>query len=111
MPQAVATNGKRESQALRTTNSARRIETHKKVGPKPRSLAITETGIRNVSDINNLMSWLICDLLDGRINPPVVNASCNATGKMLKAVEMQFKYGTPRPGKEKILALSTGAAE
>lgn len=49
------------------------------------------------------------DLIEGRIAPAVGNATCNAGGKLLKAVEMQFKYGTPdksSPG-PKTLQLTT----
>lgn len=39
------------------------------------------------------MSALMTDVIEGNITPQVVNASVNAGGKMLKAVEMQLKYG------------------
>lgn len=34
------------------------------------------------------------DLIDGRVSPSIGNATCNAGGKLLKVVEMQYKYGT-----------------
>lgn len=34
------------------------------------------------------------DLISGRITPDVGNAVCNAGGKLLKIVEMQYRYGT-----------------
>lgn len=41
------------------------------------------------------MSALIGDLIEGRISPQTANAACNAGGKLLKVVEMQYKYGAP----------------
>ena len=41
------------------------------------------------------MSALMSDVIEGAVTPVVVNAAVNAGGKMLKAVEMQYKYGKP----------------
>lgn len=41
------------------------------------------------------MSCLIADVLTGTISTSVSNAAVNASGKLLKAVEMQYKYGPP----------------
>ena len=40
------------------------------------------------------MSCLMVDIISGRVTPSVGNAACNAGGKLLKVVEMQYKYGT-----------------
>lgn len=61
---------------------------------KPRSLAISERGIRTGADFANVMSALMGDLIAGRITPQVGNATCNVGGKLLKIVEMQQRYGT-----------------
>lgn len=53
-----------------------------------------------------MMAALMSDLLDGRVTPNVGNATCNAGGKLLKVVEMQFKYGTQGPGQHKTLTLA-----
>lgn len=41
------------------------------------------------------------DVLDGSVSTDVANAACNAGGKLLKVVEMQYRYGAkasePRP--------------
>jgi hypothetical protein len=42
------------------------------------------------------MSALMSDLIDGSITPIVANATVNAGGKLLKVVEMQYKYGSPK---------------
>lgn len=77
----------------------------------PRSLTISNQGIKTGSDFANLMSALMSDIIDGRVTPSVGNAACNAGGKLLKVVEMQYKYGTQGPGQSKILNLAPGAAE
>jgi hypothetical protein len=40
------------------------------------------------------------DLIDGAVTPSVGNAVCNAGGKLLKIVELQYKYGKPTSPKE-----------
>lgn len=61
---------------------------------QPRSLAISERGIKTGADFASLMSSLMVDIISGRVTPAVGNAACNAGGKLLKVVEMQYKYGT-----------------
>ena len=58
----------------------------------PRSLVFAKAGIRTGEDFANTMSALMSDLIEGAIPPEVGNAVCNAGGKLLKVVEMQFKY-------------------
>lgn len=41
------------------------------------------------------MSGLMTDLLEENLSPQVANAVVNAGGKLLKVVEMQYKYGKP----------------
>lgn len=72
----------------------------------PRSLAIANKGIKTGHDFANMMGALMSDLIDGRVTPNVGNATCNAGGKLLKVVEMQFKYGTQGQGQEKTLRLT-----
>lgn len=59
-----------------------------------RSIEISERGIRTGADFANLMSALMSDLISGRVTPEVGNATVSAGGKLLKVVEMQYKYGT-----------------
>ena len=61
---------------------------------KPRSLAISERGIHTGADFARLMSSLMGDIISGRVTPAIGNAACNAGGKLLKVVEMQYKFGT-----------------
>lgn len=60
----------------------------------PRSLEFAKRGIRTGSDFASTMSALMSDLLQGSVSPEVANSVCNAGGKLLKVVEMKYKYGT-----------------
>lgn len=74
-----------------------------------KSLEYAERGIRTSEDFANLMSHLMGDILKGDIKPEVANATINAGGKLLKVVEMQYKYGTPEVAKQHpVLELATG---
>ena len=71
---------------------------------QPRSLRIAERGIKTSNDFAELMSSLMSDLIEGRVTPQVGNATCNAGGKLLKVVEMTYKYGVEgKPGKRTLL--------
>ncbi len=79
--------------------------------PAPRCLVVAAEGIKTSEDFANMMSALMSDLVDGRVSPQVGNATCNAGGKLLRIVELQYKYGDTSGGKpKKTLALATGAA-
>ena len=80
------------------------------VGPsaktEPRSLAITEAGIKTGNDFARCMSALMSDIIACRVTPQVGNAVCNAGGKMLKVVELQMRYGSAKtPNGERTLQL------
>lgn len=66
--------------------------------PAPRSLAIAATGVSTGRDFASLMSALMSDLIDGRVETGVANAVCKAGDKLLKVVEMQHRYGAKVPG-------------
>lgn len=63
----------------------------------PKSTAIAGAGIRTGEEFAALMSALMSDVIEGRITPSIANAACNAGGKLLKVVEMQYRYGTTEP--------------
>ena len=71
-----------------------------------RCIEIAAKGVKTGSDFAMLMSALMSDLIEGRITPMVGNATCNAGGKLLKAVEMQYKYGVDGSGGKKTLQLT-----
>lgn len=60
----------------------------------PRSVEIGKAGIRTTQDFANVMSALMSDVLAGEVSASRANAACNAGRQMLKAVELQLKYGT-----------------
>jgi hypothetical protein len=97
------------------TNKKSRKATKRSTGDdkkSPRSLAVADKGIHTGGDFAKLMSCLMSDLISGRITPNVGNATCNAGGKLLKVVEMEFKYGTRGPGTgKKTLLLAVGGVE
>ena len=59
---------------------------------EPRSRNISKNGIKTGEDFARLMSAMMEDVVLGKISPEVANATCNAGGKFLKVVEMQYKY-------------------
>jgi len=73
---------------------------------EPRSLTVANKGVKTGQDFARLMSALMSDIIDGRVTPSIGNATCNAGGKLLKVVEMQYKYGTDGPGQQKTLLLA-----
>ena len=97
-----------------TNEMARSVEEAARDGA-PRSLIVAQKGIKTNTDFANLMSGLMSDLIEGRVTPQVGNATCNAGGKLLKVVEMSYKYGTDtkgKPGQRKLLlAVSEPDAE
>jgi len=82
----------------------------KALAKKPRSYPIAERGITNTRQFADLMSALMTDLICGAIAPEVANATCNASGKLLKAVELQYKYGKQEADGSRILELVRPAA-
>lgn len=52
------------------------------------------------------MSAMMSDIVESRVTPQVGNAACNAGGKLLKVVEMQYKYGVQGKGNERVLQLT-----
>ncbi len=68
---------------------------------EPRTVTIAKKGIKTSKDFANFMSCLMPDLVEGKVTPNVGNASCNAGGKLLKVIEMEYKYGTPTSGRER----------
>lgn len=58
---------------------------------------IASSDVKNSQQFCQVMSALMSDALTGAIAPGPGNLACNAAGKMLKAIEMQMKYG-PKGG-------------
>lgn len=77
----------------------------------PKSLAIAEAGVNSGRSFAAMMSALMSDILSGRVTPATGNATCNAGGKLLKVVEMQYKYGTAAGNGQQVLTLVHGDAD
>ncbi len=78
---------------------------------EPRSLKIAQKGVETSSQFASLMSALMSDLIEGSVAPQVGNATCNAGGKLLKVVEMTYKYGTKNPDNTRVLYLTAEVKE
>ena len=77
-----------------STSSSPEIATVLPPPPNPRSLAVSAKGVETGEDFARLMSALMSDVIEGRITPDISNAAVNAGGKLLKVIEMQYKYGS-----------------
>ena len=75
-------------------------------GKTARSLALAHDGITSGVDFARVMSALMSDVLEGAITPEIANATVNAGGKLLKVVEMQYKYAPPKFGEQPMLVLA-----
>jgi hypothetical protein len=72
----------------------------------PRSLALAAKGIHTGSDFAAMMSAVMSDMIEGRLDPRVGNGVCNAGSKLLKVVEMQYRFGQKVEGTtERVLNL------
>ena len=72
----------------------------------PLSLRISNDGIATANEFARLMSALMSDVIAGRIDPQIAKATIAAGGKLLKVVEMKYKYGGSDPhSQNKVLRL------
>jgi hypothetical protein len=94
------------TKAVRTVAKAPAATNEPEHRPDPHSLSIAKRGIKTGSDFANFMSAMMTDLIEQRISPGIGNAACNAGGKLLKVVEMQYKYGTSSTTGSKVLTLA-----
>jgi hypothetical protein len=60
----------------------------------PSALPIARKGIRSANDFTLLMSALFADVLEGTVTTDVANSMSRIGNNLLKAVEMQHKYGS-----------------
>ena len=67
----------------------------------PRSAVYAAGGVTTGEDFAKFMSALMTDVIEGRVSAQDANAACNAGGKLLQIVEMQYRHGAkaqePRP--------------
>ncbi len=88
------------------TNGSDKVEGVKGSSEEPRSIATFNVGITTAHQFCTGMSLLMGDVLSRRVPPNVANAVCNAGGKLLKAVELQRKYGTKSQDGSTVLVLA-----
>ncbi len=77
-----------------------------KVDTIPKSLQIAEGGVETSRDFRNLMSAIMSDVISGRLTPSMTNAACNAGGKLLKMVDLEYKYGTDPELKHRVMTIA-----
>ena len=77
----------------RMEKSAASSKNGSRKGGIPRCREIATRGIKTAQEFSSFMSQLMSDLVLGNVTPQVGNAAVNAGGKILKVVEMQYKYG------------------
>lgn len=70
-----------------------------------KSLPIFDSGVKTAREMAGGMSLLMGDVLAQRVSPQIANAVCNAGGKMLKAIEMEKRYGKGDGAGDKTLPL------
>ncbi len=51
------------------------------------------------------------DVIAGRLTPNMTNAACNAGGKLLKMVDLEYKYGTDPERSPGVLTVAFEAPE
>lgn len=78
---------------------------------QPTSSMVAERGIKTAYDFAAFMGALMSDLVDGRVEPKVANAACQAGDKMLKVIEMQMRHGREGSNGNKTLMLSHSAKD
>ena len=76
------------------TKRAPNTHGNQEVSEQPRSAILAAQGVQTGEEFAGMMSALMSDVIDGRVTPSVANAACNAGGKLLKVVEMSYKYGS-----------------
>lgn len=60
---------------------------------KPRVSQLASRSIETASDVVEHMSAVISDIENNLLLPQQANAVCNAMSKLLKVVDMQYRYG------------------
>lgn len=61
-----------------------------------RSLEIAQRGLFTGFDTINMLTATITDVLEENVSTNQANVVVNAIGKVLKVVELQYKYGKPQ---------------
>ena len=69
-----------------------------------RSLTLAQRGPRNLMEIAEFSLAIACDVVRGAMSASAANAASSNTGKTLKSIEMQLKYGPKGSGNAMLVA-------
>jgi hypothetical protein len=64
--------------------------------PTAKCIAVFERGVKNMNDVMLGMSLMMGDIVTERLTTSVANSVALAAGRMLKAAELQQRYGKKR---------------
>jgi hypothetical protein len=73
-------------------NPRSRVKAEKNGVSASQSSEIAQRGVRSSEDYRDLMCALMTDVVQGKIDPDVANAACNAGRGLLKMVEMEYRF-------------------
>lgn len=59
---------------------------------RPTSIRVADT-MTTSRDFANFMNALMGDIVSGRIDARTANAACNAGGKLLRVIELEYRFG------------------
>jgi hypothetical protein len=65
---------------------------------KPRSLEIAQAGLHTTINMLSLLTATIADALEETITTDQARVVIGAANTTVRIVELQYKYGKPRPG-------------
>lgn len=63
------------------------------VSENSKSRALSLRGLNSVDKVSGFVSALISDMMIGHVPPKIGNPIVNATGKILKGLELKHRYG------------------
>ena len=79
-------------------------------GGEPQSLPIVRKGFKTSADFNDFIGALMGDIIEGRITPRAANATNNSASKLLRMLDLTYKYGNPAAAK-RTLVITEGSEE
>ena len=77
----------------KTNGSAHPIQDSSGVSEESKSRPIALSGLNSVDRISAFMSALVSDMMTGYVPAKVGNSVVNATGKILKGLELKHRWG------------------
>jgi hypothetical protein len=99
----------KEASASMLERGKKNSASRKSHAPQARSAGIAASGVSTGEEFAQLMSALMSDVIEGSVSPEIANAACNAGGKLLKIVEMQYRYGVDQKQRPQSLVLANRA--